>query len=52
MVMGISFVDSREKMNAADGWFITDSWQRCDFDSIESCDAVAFGPECDAARLG
>src|ERR1700730_12044629 len=29
-----------------------DSWQRHDFELVESRDAIAFGPECDAARLG
>jgi hypothetical protein len=29
-------------VNAADDWLIADSWQRCDLNLVESCNAVAF----------
>jgi hypothetical protein len=52
MVIGNLLVLVARTVNAVDDGFATDAWQRHDFDFVESRDAVALGPECDAAWLG
>jgi hypothetical protein len=41
IVMESPGVDGPRKVNAADDWLIADSWQRCDLNLVESCNAVA-----------